>query len=107
MADREKLIELLGLAEDAYLDAMCEEESAERRVALAKNAYAFYADHLIANGVTVQKHGRWVLKERAHYFKCSLCKEPIAYKFGYADSRRHYNYCPNCGAKMDEKGDNE
>jgi hypothetical protein len=46
-------------------------------------------------------HGRWVFKERAHYFKCSLCKEPIPYKFGYAGSRRYYNYCPNCGAKMD------
>ena len=49
------------------------------------------------------KHGRWVLKERAHYFKCSLCKEPIPYKFGYTNSRRYYNYCPNCGAKMDGK----
>ena len=52
-------------------------------------------------------HGEWVLKERAHYFKCSLCKEPIPYKFGYANSRRYYNFCPNCGAKMDgeRKGD--
>lgn len=51
------------------------------------------------------KHGRWVLKERAHYFKCSLCNEPIPYKFGYSESRRYYNYCPNCGAKMDLKGE--
>lgn len=45
--------------------------------------------------------GEWVLKEAAHYFKCSLCKEPIRYKFGYANSSRYYNYCPNCGAQME------
>ena len=52
-------------------------------------------------------HGRWVLKERAHYFKCSLCNEPIPYKFGYDGSRRYYSYCPNCGAKMDGGADHE
>lgn len=45
-------------------------------------------------------HGKWILKERAHYFKCSLCKEPIAYRFGYGGDR-YYKYCPRCGAKMD------
>ena len=74
-----------------------------------------YADMVVTNTKdiptieTEPKRGRWVLKERAHYFKCSLCKEPIPYKFGYADSRRYYNFCPNCGAKMDaeRKGDDD
>lgn len=52
------------------------------------------------------RYGRWMLKERAHYFKCSLCNEPIPYKFGYSESRRYYNYCPNCGAEMRGGADN-
>ena len=42
----------------------------------------------IANGVTVQKHGRWLLDGR-----CSECLEnPLT---------THKTYCPSCGAKMD------
>ena len=46
------------------------------------------ADHLIDHGVTVQKHGRWLLDGR-----CSECLEnPLT---------THKTYCPSCGAKMD------
>ena len=46
------------------------------------------ADILIAHGVTVQKHGRWLLDGR-----CSECLEnPLT---------THKTYCPSCGAKMD------
>lgn len=59
------------------------------------------------------RHGRWIEMERGHYFKCSLCRNPIPYKFGWRLyngvilNKRYYNYCPNCGAKMDgERKDN-
>jgi hypothetical protein len=39
-------------------------------------------------------HGRFVDAE------CSVCRW-----FGNIVETRHYNYCPNCGAKMD--GDND
>ena len=46
------------------------------------------ASHLIDHGVTVQKHGRWLLDGR-----CSECLEnPLT---------THKTYCPSCGAKMD------
>jgi hypothetical protein len=57
------------------------------------------ADHLIANGVTMQKHGHWkILGQRTygggrcytHY--CSECGQ-----HGFDD----YKFCPNCIAKMD------
>ena len=51
-------------------------------------------------------HGWWIEMERGHYFKCSRCRNPIPYKFGWKVhngvlNKRYYNYCPNCGARMD------
>lgn len=48
-------------------------------------------------------HGRWISKNPHGYewtFVCSNCD----YVDGYPFNDRH-NYCPNCGAKMDEKED--
>ena len=48
------------------------------------------------------RHGRWVEKEKYTFgimYDCSLCEDRIL------DNGRHWNYCPNCGAKMD--GGNE
>ena len=63
------------------------------------------ADHLIANGVTVQEHGYWEtvveVKDntvcgngvKIEYKRCSCCKNPA--KFFKDD------FCGNCGAKLD------
>ena len=48
-------------------------------------------------------HGKWISKNHHGYewtFVCSNC--------GYVDGfpfNDRYNYCPNCGAKMDESED--
>lgn len=88
MTDREKLIELLK--DSPSLDA------------LDDDGYARGADHLIANGVTAQKHGRWCQARFAPLSAviCSVCNE---WFYNLAGS----NYCPNCGAKMDLKGETE
>ena len=63
------------------------------------------ADHLIANGVTVQEHGYWVsLTDCANAgVYCSVCHKKV-YKEDYAWCNRknklRSDYCPNCGAKM-------
>ena len=74
---REKLVELLERAFESFIDdPYCIPDERE------------FADHLIANGVTVQKHGRSLLDGR-----CSECLEnPLT---------THKTYCPSCGAKMD------
>ena len=60
-----------------------------------------------AADVAPVRHGRWNLYERAHYFKCSLCAKTVPYrKACLFDGRREYNYCPNCGARMDGGADN-
>lgn len=47
-------------------------------------------------------HGRFELIEKAgvDYWRCSACQEIVA-EYYY---KPKYNYCPNCGAKMDLKG---
>lgn len=46
----------------------------------------------------VQKHGHWI---RSPKFllesQCSICKET------YVGDYQTFNYCPNCGAMMDEE----
>ena len=39
------------------------------------------------------KHGRWI-KTAYGYAKCSAC--------GELNTNDYFNYCPNCGTKMDE-----
>lgn len=44
------------------------------------------------------RHGRWIEKEKYTFgimYDCSLCENRIL------DNGHHWNYCPNCGAKMD------
>ena len=44
------------------------------------------------------RHGRWVEKEKYTFgimYDCSLCGNRIL------DNGHPWNYCPNCGAKMD------
>ena len=45
-------------------------------------------------------HGRWIEKEKYTFgimYDCSLCENRIL------DNGNPRNYCPNCGAKMDER----
>lgn len=52
------------------------------------------------------KHGRWIFEEHPdsyyYHWECSNCKA------WFSDNARFgYNYCPNCGAKMDKEGGND
>lgn len=58
--------------------------------------------NLPAADVEEVKHGKWIEYPRAHYFKCSECKETVPYKKAVLiRGKRKYKYCPHCGAKMD------
>ena len=56
-------------------------------------------DHLIE--VESVRHGRWILERepdgKPYCFHCSVCDDD----FHYIGITAVYNYCPNCGAKMD------
>ena len=93
---KEKLVEILKQApfEGKVLDEWWWEEKIKR-----------IADHLIANGVTVQECGHWIsLTECANAgVYCSVCHKKV-YKEDYAWCNRknklRSDYCPHCGAKM-------
>lgn len=68
---------------------------------------AVLADILIANGLTVQNHGRWSFMD-FEYFDCSVCGDSYyngadssAQARSYLNSGHYYKYCPHCGSKMD------
>ena len=44
-------------------------------------------------------HGRWEKAHIAGYLKCSCCKDAFIYEEWLESGK--WNYCPNCGAKMD------
>ena len=57
-----------------------------------------------AQATSEVRHGHWVEVQRIHeadhtaICECSLCGDTV----WVYDGQRAWNYCPNCGAKMDE-----
>ena len=54
---------------------------------------------IIADVVPV-RHGRWIEQEKYTFgtmYDCSICGNRIL------DNGHSWNYCPNCGARMDEE----
>ena len=50
------------------------------------------------------RHGRWIEQEKYTFgvmYDCSICDNRIL------DNGHSWNYCPNCGAKMDGKDDSD
>lgn len=56
-----------------------------------------------ADDVAPVVHGRWI--EDHDYLKCPKCGVMVEWDFTFFDIG-NWNYCPNCGAKMD-KGDKD
>ena len=89
-------------------------EYIERSVAIAKltalevtepNATMTDAKRVLSDMQTADVvpvvHGRWIEKEKYTFgimYDCSLCENRIL------DNGHSWNYCPNCGAKMDGDG---
>ena len=51
-------------------------------------------------------HGRWeTVSSMLGYLCCSQCKDVYIWDTWLGDGK--WNYCPNCGAKMDLKGEDK
>lgn len=94
MSDKERLVELLSEAEDEYLAKVSDAATQEERYKIVMDAYGFYADHLIANGVVVRKQGHFVTDEFGDS-SCSICGEK------YLNITQAF--CPNCSALLVEE----
>ena len=89
------------------LNVLCRENCGHNYEAnKCNNCYtANFINYLPAADVAEVKHGKWIEYPRAHYFKCSECKETVPYKKAVLiRGKRKYKYCPHCGAKMGAEG---
>ena len=79
----------------AYFRAACDAIRAKRAViCMLNDAPAVDAE--------VVRHGKWIaenIRKKSYLRQCSVCNK-IAYFCGTGCS---YNYCPNCGAKMEDR----
>ena len=93
---REKLVELFHEHNSHYV-VFCDDCFKDTPEEFNSRMYGL-ADHLIANGVTVQEHGRWLYSsiENPTFCVCDQC----AASFVIGRNSGDYNYCPSCGAKM-------
>lgn len=61
----------------------------------------FVEDELPAADVAPVQHGRWEW-DTEDVYRCTACYEKVHAK--EVMGRPDWNYCPNCGAKMDGDG---
>ena len=82
--------------------------SREAAIEAVKHAWAKglepsqYIEILPAADVAPVRHGRWIEHEKYTFgvmYDCSICGNRIL------DTGHSWNYCPNCGAKMDGGAD--
>ena len=98
---KEKLIEILKTKYDHF----CDQYSINKDSKYIENL----ASHLIANGVTVVRHGQWIYSVESGEYACSACDEnALSFKIDTLYDEDLYeicltDYCPNCGARMDEE----
>lgn len=81
-----------------------EDEKYVVTIATAKKLVRSIVRRTPAADVTPVVHGEWLLRHEGygHYWECSSChKNPCIYVT--KDTR----YCPNCGAKMDGKDEDD
>lgn len=70
--------------------------------AIADSEDGVPCDHLIE--VAPVRHGKWIEQEKYTFgvmYDCSICDDRIL------DNGHSWNYCPNCGAKMDGGNESE
>ena len=63
---------------------------------------SLYIKCIPAADVAPVRYGRWVSVPHKLARVCSVCNRDEPYKFADIDADV-YDYCPNCGAKMDKK----
>lgn len=74
---------------------------APEQVSYSREDAADCIHYMDAADVAPVRHGRWVSVPHKLARVCSVCNRDEPYKFADINADV-YDYCPNCGAKMDE-----
>lgn len=90
MTERERLIAILNKAQ-----AEAEDTIGSMNGGMA----AWYADKLLEADIALVVHGHNLNDNWPSLFQCSVCGWES--RDTYACDTEEFNYCPNCGAKMD------
>lgn len=97
LIDADALMDVMGIAVE------CESCPRNGVFGCGEDSAFVYACESITGAPTVDpiRHGRWMMTPTAWRY-CSICGcEPPC------ETNIPTDYCPNCGAKMDEEKDNE
>ena len=96
----EKIVQLEELARNRYLETPSSSPFCSRYMTQLNERTVF--KHLIADfpadDVAPVRHGRWIEQEKYSFgvmYDCSICGNRIL------DNGHSWNYCPNCGCRMD------
>ena len=79
----------------------------EKQKRLSKNYTIMMLQETPTADVVEVKHGEWIEKEEMYgdvYYTCSICNNDWTTIDG-TPQENFMNYCPFCGAKMDERRD--
>ena len=83
----------------AAIDAVLNDERIERNYGdVSPESVIRVIESLPAVDAAPVVHGRWIDHKDEH--QCSVCREHTIVDY-YVWKHAKYDYCPNCGAKMD------
>ncbi len=88
-----RYVDIESFINQTEAEILREEDS---KVAACKLVMLYVIKDIPVADVAPVKHGEWV---QTDIFKCSEC----GYSFEPEGYTAYFNYCPNCGAKMDGK----
>ena len=78
----------------------CDKEHANGHFINGIESVLEYVENLPAVDVAPVRYGRWISVPHKLARVCSVCNRDEPYKFADIEADV-YDYCPNCGAKMD------
>ena len=90
---------MTGTAEYIKREAAIEAIMREPTEAHYPSWYAEKIKAIPATDVAPVAHGHWVSDKADILFHCSVCETQVSTDWDYDDLS--WNYCPNCGAKME------
>ena len=78
-------------------------EHFDQEIDIQRSAMKSMGYEYVGKNTDTVRHGKWIKADSQQYFRkhypCFTCSE-----CGYRkDSQKKWNYCPNCGARMDKE----